>query len=459
MATISRLSVSLTANTKRFRKGMLSAKKTLSGFVGSIFSAKTAIVGLVGAAGIGLAVRNLIQVNARVQTLKTSLKTMTGSAKEANKAFKDIEQFAKTTPFDLEQVVSGFIKLKSLGLDPSMKALRSYGNTASAMGKDLNEFIEAVADASTNEFERLKEFGIKAKQQGDKVSFTFQGVSKTVAKTSKEITDYLQNIGNTTFSTAMDDQADTLKTTISNLGGALVKLKSKIGEAGINDLVAEIAKTMTAWIDGITTDSVQAFTDAVVKMGFWVARSFVSMIVWIGEFVSRADSLTSLWIRMKLGLSKLTQFALKSFHDIATGFFQLTLILWKNLNGKVGRFLGIDEDFLADGIKNALEFRGLIQGLEADQIKTTSGLVGELATQKRIDESTRFDDTFRGGLKAFEVGAEELFKKLEMKYAGEEMKQFGPGESYGSPYLKQMTETLEQQLRVMQSNSTLAVAG
>ena len=67
MATISRLSVSLTANTKRFKKGMRSAGRTLKGFVGSVFNVKTAIIGLVGAAGIGLMAKNIITVNARIQ--------------------------------------------------------------------------------------------------------------------------------------------------------------------------------------------------------------------------------------------------------------------------------------------------------------------------------------------------------------------------------------------------------
>jgi hypothetical protein len=38
------------------------------------------------------------------------------------------------------------------------------------MGKDMMQMIEAVADASTGEFERLKEFGIKASKQGDQVA-------------------------------------------------------------------------------------------------------------------------------------------------------------------------------------------------------------------------------------------------------------------------------------------------
>ena len=63
------------------------------------------------------------------------------------------------------------------------------------MGKNLMQFVEAIADAATGEFERLKEFGIKARTQGEQVSFTFQGVTTTVGKNAAEIENYLRQIG------------------------------------------------------------------------------------------------------------------------------------------------------------------------------------------------------------------------------------------------------------------------
>lgn len=81
----------------------------------------------------------------------------------------------------------------------------------------------AVADATTGEFERLKEFGIKAKSQGEKVTFTFQGVSKTIGKNAQEIEGYLHSIGDVQFAGAMEAQADTLNVALSNMGDSLVK--------------------------------------------------------------------------------------------------------------------------------------------------------------------------------------------------------------------------------------------
>jgi len=152
------------------------------------------------------------------ETMGVALETSFGGNIEMAKAAqKQITEFATKTPYDLNQVMNGFIKLKNMGLDPSEKAMTSYGNTASAMGKDLNSMVEAVADAATGEFERLKEFGIRASSQGDKVSFTFKGITTTVGKNSKEIEDYLIKLGETNFAGGMEKQSQTLSGKLSTL--------------------------------------------------------------------------------------------------------------------------------------------------------------------------------------------------------------------------------------------------
>ena len=106
----------------------------------------------------------LVGVSREFEVLNAQLVTATGSAEGATEAFAAIEDFATRTPFQLGEVVTSFTKLVNLGLKPSERALVSYGDTASAMGKSLDQMIEAVADAATGEFERLKEFGIKGQK-------------------------------------------------------------------------------------------------------------------------------------------------------------------------------------------------------------------------------------------------------------------------------------------------------
>lgn len=195
---------------------------------------------------------SLVASQRNFDKLNSGLITMTGSVENAGKAFQVLQQFAKETPYGLNQAVEGFTKLVALGLNPSKEALISYGNTAAAMGKDLNQMIEAVADASTGEFERLKEFGIKASQQGDKVSFTFQGVTTTVKKNSEEIQQYLLNIGNTNFAGAMEVRSQTLDGALSSLQDTVDGLTLSVAQSGFGDILAEQARSAEVSIQSLT---------------------------------------------------------------------------------------------------------------------------------------------------------------------------------------------------------------
>ena len=243
MASIGNLYASLNLKSASFENGLRRAsshtrkaqsemERSFGGIASTATKSFAMITAAAGAVGFGALLGKIAQVNTEYQKLNGMLLTATGSTENAAQSMAMLQKFAATTPFSLQEVTNAFVKLKNLGLNPSAEALKSYGNTASAMGKDLNQLIEAVADASTNEFERLKEFGIKSKQEGDKVSFTFQGVTTIVEKNANEIQKYLLGLGNVQFAGAMERQSRTLGGALSNLGDTAAQMAVKFGEAG-----------------------------------------------------------------------------------------------------------------------------------------------------------------------------------------------------------------------------------
>ena len=209
--------------------------------------------GIMAGLALGKLASDFVSVNVEFDRLEASLVTVTGSEAEAQAAFNDIKDFASTTPYQLSQVTDAFIKMKALGLDASMASLRSYGNTASAMGKDLNQMIEAVADASTGEFERLKEFGIKARQNGDKVNFIFRGVTTEVKNSASDIESYLRHIGDVEFAGGMDRQMKTLGGSLSNLSDEWSKFVRALGEdTGAADAAAGSLNRLTTSLKNLT---------------------------------------------------------------------------------------------------------------------------------------------------------------------------------------------------------------
>ena len=190
-----------------------------------------------GAAIEGL--KKLVDVNREFGILKAGLETATGSAQGANDAFIALQDFAKTTPYDLAQATSAFTQLVNLGLTPSERALKSYGDTSAALGKDLKQMVEAVADAATGEFERLKEFGIKSKNQGDTIAFTFKGTTETVKNNAAAIEEYLIKLGEVNFDGAMKKRMESLDGAIANLGDSWDAFFYNLGQAGGTDVLKD----------------------------------------------------------------------------------------------------------------------------------------------------------------------------------------------------------------------------
>ncbi|MEA9005153.1 hypothetical protein [Salmonella enterica] len=264
--------------------------------------AGAAVTGLaaVVAAAAYKAAQELVESQRQLDKMSASLKTLTGSTQGAKQALSILQDFARDTPYGLEQAVEGFRKLVALGLTPSEEALRSYGNTASAMGKDLNQMIEAVADASTFEFERLKEFGIKAKQNQSDIEFTFQGTTTVVKKNAADIEQYLLNIGNVNFAGAMADQANTLNGAIASAEDSWSQLKMTLAtslDVGslaeplryIDDLIQEINAQVAS---GEFVAEMRMWGDMASDVGGAIEASFDAAF---GMVADALNALNSAW--------------------------------------------------------------------------------------------------------------------------------------------------------------------
>lgn len=224
--------------------------KTARG-VNSVFKAAAGLAGAyLGLSGLKSVFGSIMATNREFEQLSGSLKTVTGSTEAAQKAFAMIEKFALDTPYQLDEIVEAFIRLQALGLDPSQEALNSYGNTASAFGKNILEFAQAVAAATVGEFERLKTFGIKAMAEGEKVKFVFQGVTTEVNKNAKEIEGYLRSLGDINFAGAMNEQMKTMNGVLSNIEDNFAKIARDIGSAGLNDAIKEVLTQFNVMVDG-----------------------------------------------------------------------------------------------------------------------------------------------------------------------------------------------------------------
>jgi len=253
--------------------------------VGQAMGRMAAIAGAALAGGMAFLGKSVLDTSAKFESYAATLETIEGSAEGAEKALDWISTFAQTTPYEVDELTSAFVKLRSYGLDPLDGTMTTIGDTASAMGKGLDQAVEAWADATTGEFERLKEFGIRAKQAGEEVTFIWtengQEMRRTIKKTSADITRFLNETMGRKFAGAMVRQSKTWNGMMSNLGDSWTDFQRRIGDAGFFDVVknklADLLEVVGQWqsdgtIERIAGTLSAAFTTAANVIGWVVGR-------------------------------------------------------------------------------------------------------------------------------------------------------------------------------------------
>jgi hypothetical protein len=176
--------------------------------------------------------KSIVETTAKFETFAAVLTNTLGSASQAQLAMQMITDFAAKTPFSVEELTGAFVKLANQGFKPSYDEMRKLGDLASSTGKSFGQLAEAILDAQTGEFERLKEFGVKAAVAGDKVTFSFKEVATTVDNTASSIQKYLLGLGDVEgVSGAAAAISDTLQGKLSNLGDSWTTLMKNMGDS------------------------------------------------------------------------------------------------------------------------------------------------------------------------------------------------------------------------------------
>jgi len=220
-------------------------------------SAFAPVAGIIaGAFSIGALtnfVKGVFNITAEFQKFEAVLTNTLGSQSRAQESMAMIQKFAAETPFSVQELTDSFVKLANQGFVPTKNEMRQLGDLASSTGKSFDQLTEGILDAQTGQFERLKEFGIKAKKEGDNVTFSFKGVETQVAYTSDAMKEYILSLGDVAgVSGSMAAISKTLGGQVSNLGDSWDNLLKTLGE-GNSGVFAGVIGFLQDAVSNITT--------------------------------------------------------------------------------------------------------------------------------------------------------------------------------------------------------------
>jgi hypothetical protein len=188
--------------------------------------------------------QKLIAVRGEFQKYEAVLANSLGDQDAASESMKLLSDIASNTPFQLDSLTASYIRLVNQGFKPTQAEIIKLGDLASYTGKGYDQLAEAVLDAQTGEFERLKEFGIKASKSGDQISLSFKGVTTTVQDSSEAIRSYILSLGDMDgVKGSMDALSKVLVGQVSNLQDAITNMFNKMGKDSEDVLSGSITAT------------------------------------------------------------------------------------------------------------------------------------------------------------------------------------------------------------------------
>jgi len=247
--------------------------------IGTAFQAIIALQIIQWMVDIGKAV---FTTTATFEKYEKVLTTALGGQKEAKAAMEAIKKMAKETSFGVDELTEGYVKMVNRGLRPSQSEMTKMADLAASQGKTFDMLIEGILDAQTGEFERLKEFGVKARKEGDNVSLTFNKQTQTVKNNEEAIYQAIIAMGAMTGVAGQNAiMMETLGGKASNFGDVMDSLKTAIGDrlSPIFKFFLDLLADGIEWLVKVINASdplIQVFEDIFSGVG-QLASSFINI--------------------------------------------------------------------------------------------------------------------------------------------------------------------------------------
>lgn len=269
-----RLSVLFTGNNRDLKKATREGRSELQKFKSTAVNVAATLAGAYGAATTA---RAIFDTTKEVERLNSQLGVAMGSMEAGTRKFDRLTKFASDIGANVQEVTKAFVQLRNVGLNPSEDAILSYMNTAGSTGKSLEQFVEAVADATMGQFERLNEFGIKAQKEGDKIAIRFRGTTKLVEDNAKAIEQYMTALGQNEFGGYIESQLGGVNDALAKFNNQWIESVRTLEKGGLGETVAGGISVATEALTGLT-EFVDENGEQIIDVGNAIAAVFAARI-------------------------------------------------------------------------------------------------------------------------------------------------------------------------------------
>ena len=249
------------------------ASRNLDKMSGSASGAESALnnltraaLGLVALDKIAGVAKGILDTNRAMEALRAQLVSVTGSAIGAQKAFTFIQNFATSTPYEIEGLTKAFITLQNYGIKPTKQVMEAVTNQASKLGGE-QQTLEGIVRALGQAYAKGKLQAEEMLQLAERGVPVYDLLSQVTGKNAAQLQDMAQK-GELTrdvlerligkmgelSSGANANAMDTLNGKISNLSDAWHQFEDALLNDKSEGIIKSIVDSITGQLSRMTAE-------------------------------------------------------------------------------------------------------------------------------------------------------------------------------------------------------------
>lgn len=366
--------------------------------------------------GFGNLTKSSLKAAGAMEQVDIALTTMLGSAEDAAKLQKDLIEFAKKTPFEIEGIFDTTKKLLAYGVaqEEIIDTMSTLGNIASGlgvpmdrlalvygqvrtagklMGQDLNQFVQAgvdiipkIAEVMGIQTEEVRKFG----EQG-KISFDI-------------VHEAIKNLEKSDFGGLMEKQSKTFLGTLSNMADGFYQVRISLGNA-LLPVAKKVVNFMIPAFDKLAKiidqnkDNITTFTTTLVKGLSVVGKAFKFAFSIVANFTKGIITLLKIPLVKYIAATTAALILFTKAQALAialTKVFLTTSLGWISVIGAVITSIG----YLSSNVEKLpssfqlaiLEISKALKFLQLQVIEAVDSILNKLSSLSVIPGFEKFKD-------------------------------------------------------------------
>lgn len=187
-------------------------EKFVNGFFVKLATESVDLIKRIAAAGL--------EASKVYEDMSAKLSVLTGDLDSAKKKFWELNALEDQTAIATDKLASAYLTLGNNGLRNTTQQMEKYAAIAQGTNKDITGLAQNISSFVNGRLQSLKEYGITAERNGEKLIMSFRGEKKEIEATTGALEQYLEQLADTSFSGVLEARTGTLTASFERYNNA-----------------------------------------------------------------------------------------------------------------------------------------------------------------------------------------------------------------------------------------------